>query len=250
MPFLNNGNIRLHYQVVGSGPPLLLHHGIMSSLDSWRQCGYLAKLQEDFQCILLDARGHGASDKPHDPSAYRMPCFVGDVLALLDALRLEAVDYWGYSMGGWIAYGLAQFAPERLRSVVIGGAHAFADLQQVSLPVFADIDADKFVELMENVIGEKITREWRQAMLANDLAAIAAAIQERPSLEAVLATMRMPCLIYAGELDRRFADTQACAGRIAHAQFLTIPQANHVQCMLRSRLVLPKVMEFLLTQRS
>ena len=68
----------------------------------------------DRQLILLDARGHGASDKPHDPAAYDLRLRVGDVTAVLDDLEIRRADYFGYSMGGWIGFGLAKHAPVRL----------------------------------------------------------------------------------------------------------------------------------------
>jgi hypothetical protein len=76
MPYVSSQNIRIHYQVEGDGPPLVLQHGSMSSLETWRQCGYVQALQHAYQCILLDARGRGGSDKPHDSTAYALRCYV------------------------------------------------------------------------------------------------------------------------------------------------------------------------------
>ena len=65
MPYANNHGIRLHYQVEGAGPPLVLQHGFSDSLESWYEMGYVTPLKQDYRLILIDARGHGASDKPH-----------------------------------------------------------------------------------------------------------------------------------------------------------------------------------------
>jgi pimeloyl-ACP methyl ester carboxylesterase len=83
-------------------------------------------LKTAYQLILIDARGHGASDKPHDPNAYGLQWMVNDVLAVLDHLQLPQANFWGYSMGGWIGFGLAKYAPERVYSLIIGGQHASA----------------------------------------------------------------------------------------------------------------------------
>jgi pimeloyl-ACP methyl ester carboxylesterase len=66
MPYVGNQGIRIHYKVEGQGPPLVLQHGSTSSLQAWYQNGYVEPLKPHYQPILVDARGHGASDKPHD----------------------------------------------------------------------------------------------------------------------------------------------------------------------------------------
>jgi pimeloyl-ACP methyl ester carboxylesterase len=69
MPYTTNQGIRIHYQLEGAGPPLILHHGFTASLEAWYDWGYVDALQHDYRLIVVDARGHGGSDKPHDPTA-------------------------------------------------------------------------------------------------------------------------------------------------------------------------------------
>ena len=71
MPCANNEGVRIYYEVEGQGPPLVLMHGITDSLEVFRLVGYVEALKSDYRLILIDARGHGASDKPHDSDAYR-----------------------------------------------------------------------------------------------------------------------------------------------------------------------------------
>jgi len=61
-------------------------------------------LKDDYQLILIDARGHGASDKPHDPEAYRTETMVADVVSVLNDLNIEKAHFLGYSMGGQIGW--------------------------------------------------------------------------------------------------------------------------------------------------
>lgn len=79
MPHAWNDKVRIHYEVEGSGPPLVLQHGITQTLDAWRRAGYVDALKSRYRLILVDARGHGASDKPHDPTAYRLASRAGDI---------------------------------------------------------------------------------------------------------------------------------------------------------------------------
>src|SRR5262245_20942154 len=111
LPYASHQSIRVHYQVDGQGPALVLHHGLAGSLEVWRQLGYAAALRDDYQLIMLDARGHGASDKPHERGAYGLLNHVADVLAVLDALQVRKAHFLGHSMGGLIGFGLAKHAP-------------------------------------------------------------------------------------------------------------------------------------------
>ena len=110
MPYARNEGVRIHYEVEGEGPPLVLQHGFSESVVDWYETGYVKALKPDYRLILIDARGHGDSDKPHDPEAYLLNRRVGDVTAVLDALDIATAVYWGYSMGGWIGFGMANYA--------------------------------------------------------------------------------------------------------------------------------------------
>ena len=122
MPYVNNNGTRIHYHVDGEGPPLVLMHGFTLSIESWREFGYVKALKDDYRLILVDSRGHGASDKPHDPKHYEMDLRVSDIVAVLDELGIHKAHYLGHSMGGRIGYGIARYAPERFHSLVIGGS--------------------------------------------------------------------------------------------------------------------------------
>ena len=105
--------------------------------------------------VLLDARGHEASDKPHDPAAYGLLNHVADVLAILEALQLSKAHFFGYSMGGLIGFGLAKYAPGRVESLVIGGAHPYAD--QSDVEAFGPLDGgdpEAFLTALERVLEE------------------------------------------------------------------------------------------------
>jgi pimeloyl-ACP methyl ester carboxylesterase len=124
MPFADNNGVRIHYEVEGDGLPLVLLHGTSDDLEGWRDFGYVDALQEDHRLVLIDMRGHGQSDKPHEVAAYDWPLLVSDVACILDDLGMESVDILGYSAGSFIALGAAMSMPGRLRSLILGGASA------------------------------------------------------------------------------------------------------------------------------
>ena len=70
MPRVDNKGISIHYRVEGNGPPLVLGHGITDSSDVFYERGYVAALKPKYRLVLIDARGHGQSDKPHEPQSY------------------------------------------------------------------------------------------------------------------------------------------------------------------------------------
>ena len=246
MPYVNSQGVRIHYEVEGGGPPLVLQHGGVSSIEARRRCGYVQVLQHHYQCILLDARGRGASGKPHDPAAYALQCHVADVVAVLDALHIRTAHFWGYSLGGWIAFGMAKYAPERVQKLVIGGAHLYEDRSFAAFRQVDGTDPDAFIAALEVVLEEPVPPQYRPLLLANDLQALAAAMQvPRPSLEEVLPTMTMPSLLYVGEADSRYAAVKACSTHIPNVTVVSLPGLNHAQGMAQSGVVLPHVTKFL-----
>lgn len=247
MPYADNQGLRIHYQVEGKGPPLVLQHGMTQSLNRWYLHGYVDILKVEYQLILIDARGHGQSDKPHDPAAYALPLRVGDVLSVLDDLDISRAHYWGYSMGGRIGFGMAKYAPERLHGLIIGGSDPYErTLPADSRPDGSDPDA--FLKAFFGrlrVDQASIPPEIREEILANDFRAIAAAQQDRPSIANVLPDMTMPCLLYAGESDPVFPKTQESAQHIPNAMFVSLPALDHSAVFREAGLILPHVRAFL-----
>jgi len=251
MPYADSHGVRIHYQVEGAGPPLVLLHGFTDSLASWYEFGYVSALAPDYKLILLDARGHGGSDKPHEPAAYEAKLNVVDVLAVLDTLHVPTVHFFGYSMGGQIGFAMAKYAVARCASMILGGA----DPYQGYLP-----ERDQWLAMLQQGMATFIDGAWvpqapispalRARLLANDAAALIASRlknRDRPSFAEVLPMMTMPCLLYAGEADGRYPNAKACVREMPNATFFSLPGLMHAEGFFRSDLVLPHVTRFLAT---
>src|SRR6266849_2242077 len=119
MDFDSDG-ISLHYEVHGpeSGAPIVLVHGFASHYRlNWVGTRWQETLTgAGFRVIGLDCRGHGDSDKPHDPRAYESPVMAADVRRLLDHLGIESAHYLGFSMGARIGIQCVLDFPSRRRS--------------------------------------------------------------------------------------------------------------------------------------
>jgi len=240
MPFALNQGVRIHYETAGQGPALVLHHGTMGSGPDWRDLGYVDALKDRYRLILIDARGHGQSDKPHDPKAYDLSLRAGDVVAVLDDLGVPSAAFLGYSMGGWIGFGLAKHFPERFNAFIIGGAHPYAENTQ-AIRDRMPADPAAFAAGLEKTYGALLTPARRARLLANDLVALRALTQDRDDIADVLPTMTMPSLIFVGELDPRLAQARQAASRMPNATFLGLPGCDHVGTTRRTDVILPRI---------
>lgn len=115
MPDFSHKNISLRYQILGEGPNLILIGGMGMPLQGWAM--QLKTLSKSFRVIRFDNRGCGRSTTPDTP--YTLGDMAGDVLALMDHLKVETTHIMGTSMGGFIALKLALAAPDRICSLVL-----------------------------------------------------------------------------------------------------------------------------------
>ena len=126
MPYVDNHGVQIHYELEGHGVPVVLQYGQYFPLDIWHEHHYVRVMKEDCRLILVDARGHGDSDKPYDPEAYRIELMASDIIAVLDVLGIPKAHYMGYSSGGFLGFSLAKLAQERCLSLILGGTAPYA----------------------------------------------------------------------------------------------------------------------------
>jgi pimeloyl-ACP methyl ester carboxylesterase len=122
--FDSNG-VKISYLEEGRGEPVVLLHGFSVSSAMWAkipgaEIPLLPALAKEYRVIAPDFRGHGQSDKPHDPKQYGNE-LAEDVIRLLDHLQVHKAHVVGYSMGSTVAGKLLVSHPDRLRSVTFGG---------------------------------------------------------------------------------------------------------------------------------
>ena len=243
MPNFELEGQRVHYQVTGSGPPLILHHGFMQWAEDWTAAGWVEGLSDLRTLVLFDALGHGRSDRPHDRRYYLVESRAKLVVALADSLGLGQFGFFGFSMGGRVGYEMAQSHGDRLSELVVGGMHARSpSLDSASLRKRALAFRSGRLVALERAVGAMSERP------ANDPEALAVAteaILEWPGAESRLARIKVPALIFCGTLDPLFEDARDCASRIAGAQFVHLEGATHAHSFYRSGLVMPRLQGFL-----
>lgn len=123
--FTTSDGLSIAFQVWGDDqtrPPVLLHHGFgATGRINWKYPGVVdALVAAGRKAVTIDARGHGESDKPHDPAFYGEARMAKDLSELIDHLGVPAADLAGYSMGAIVALIAASQEP-RIRRLVTGG---------------------------------------------------------------------------------------------------------------------------------
>ena len=193
--FFEVNGVRLHYVEAGQGTPVILVHGLACDhVPNWMLPRVFQKLSRRYRVIALDIRGHGKSDKPHDPAQYGLE-LVDDVVRLMDHLGIAKAHVVGYSLGGFITLKLALRHPERLLSAAPCGAGWSANPAE-ELKLLFSLSED-----VEQGRGLTVLLNWLQALkkplpgpvlwfmhhltsLFNDMKAISCLLRNTPALVA------------------------------------------------------------------
>jgi pimeloyl-ACP methyl ester carboxylesterase len=154
---------------------------------------------------------------------------------VLDALQIERTHFWGYSLGGAIGFGLAELAPQRLRSLILGGCSPEDDGNPPPSEMFLAMrkrvhnGADAAIQGMRELYGE-VSPGYEARLRSLDYQAIVALMEyweyHPHSFAAVLPTMTMPCLVYT-TADEDLTETQAWVAQLPNASFFVLG-GNHL----------------------
>src|SRR6516165_10988624 len=117
MPKIDRNGVKIHYEVYGDGPALILTHGYSSTSAMWE--GQIEALSKHHKLVLWDMRGHGKSDYPADPDAYSEALTIGDIAALLDQIGARRAIVGGLSLGGYMSLAFYRAHPERVSALLI-----------------------------------------------------------------------------------------------------------------------------------
>jgi pimeloyl-ACP methyl ester carboxylesterase len=118
--YVEHDGVRIWHAAYGAGPPVILLHGGLGHSGNW---GYQvpALLKSGRRVVLIDSRGHGRSTRDARPYSYEM--MASDVLAVMDALKVERAAVVGWSDGACTSLILARMAPERIAGVFFFGCN-------------------------------------------------------------------------------------------------------------------------------
>ena len=244
MPIAFNADQPIHWESTGTGPPLVLLHGLGGDVTFFD--GDQPALSQDHRLVMIDLRGSGTT--PASNGGHRIEDLADDVAAVLDDANIDRAHVLGFSMGGQVALSFAHRHSERLNRLVLAGACAnlnsqtrmFVDAvlnvyetgasprQMFNLvcPWLFSIDflsnsrhAPYFAYPEDDPLEQSLA-DWRALYLAQR------AFDARPLLPHISA----PTLVVAGRHDRlaSTADAELLAASIPNAHLHMIERAGHL----------------------
>lgn len=267
MPTIQTNGIELHYEVQGTGTPLVLLGGLGYSAWQWHRMVPL--LAAHCQVITPDNRGVGMSGKP--PGPYSASMLAADTVGLLDALEIDQAAIMGHSMGGFIAQALALEYPQRVSKLILSatnfGGPRHVPITPKAMAVLSDVSGDAvtrfqnglavstaagFAERNPQLIEEWLT--WRAANPVDPAAYMAqmaiglGLLDETAAFERRLPAVSVPTLILFGAEDAVVppANADLLAQQIPHSEVRILPDAGHFFPMEVPEAAAQAVAEFVL----
>ncbi len=238
----------------GSGPPVLLLHGIGGSARSWAAVGSVLA-RHGRRVLAWDAPGYGESADPEGP--VDLP---GQVLAVLDDLGLDRVDLAGTSWGGVIATVVAARAPERVRTLVLadstrgsatGPERAAAmrgrldELAEVGAERFAAARAPRLVSpACAPAVADAVRAEMARVRMPGYR--VAAEFMASTDTADLLPRVDRPTLVLVGEDDvvTGVPESELLARAIPGARLVVVPAAGHAAVSERPDEVAAALLDF------
>lgn len=220
---LTDDNVELHYQVTGTGTPILFIHEFAGDMTSWEP--QMQHFGAKYMCISYNARGYPPSSVPKEVSSYSQQRAVADALTILDHLKIDKAHIVGLSMGGFATLHFGLTHPDRALSLCVAGCGYGAEpekqeifreeskknaemLLNEGMEAFAEYYAHTATRLAfkySNPRGFKVFKKQLASHSALGSANTQLGVQrERPSLYDLtdqLKALRVPTLILHGDED-------------------------------------------------
>jgi pimeloyl-ACP methyl ester carboxylesterase len=227
---LSNDGLRLAVHEFGdsAAPPVVALHGFASTATAnWQSTGWIRDLtRAGHRVLAVDQRGHGASDTPHDPSAYSMDRFVADAATVVDTYMLSGVTLLGYSLGARVSWLAASALPHLVDRAVLGGLPSGDPLARFDLSAARD-----FIRLGRPVEDELTATFVRMAasLAGNDLEALIAVVEGLRVGPQVAPTNppAQPLLLATGSNDPIVEQSRLLASSAPDATFLELVGRHH-----------------------
>ncbi len=247
MPFITSRGLRLHYEDLGEGPPVLLVHGFTNYGLVWAGQA-TALVHSGYRVLMPDLAGHGLSAVAE--STTTVPDLAQDMVALLDALHLDRALVCGLSLGGMVAQQIAVDNPNRVSAMLIADSRAenvgmrpavegwIADFEGPGGPLAR---LEKTFPMLVNeefclsAAGQATLALWRIVLAKVAGRSLANVARGMAAFDVVarLPAVRIPTLVVSGSQDKLIAPnlSQRTADLVPGARFVAIPGAGHISSL-------------------
>ena len=216
--FRSFDSTRIYYEVKGNGEPVLLVHGFIVNGQSWKRTElYKDLLTAGYKVIILDQRGNGFSDKPHDSTAYDNDAEAKDIMALMKLLKIKKYSAVGYSRGSIIVSRLLVL-DKRIKKGVMGGMGAeFTNPEWPRRIMFYKALSGQTVPELEAMV-ENVKKQGL------DQQALAYLQRSQPSTsKEELGKIKQPVLIICGDKDSDNGSAKELADLFKHPTYKITP---------------------------
>ena len=241
MTYLPVDGLQLYYEIRGSGRPVVLLHGGLMTIDL-NFGPLLEPLAASRQVIAVELQGHGHT--ADTGRAMTIETLAGDVLALLDHLEIAEADFFGFSLGGLVAYAIALGAPARVGKLIVASSDAHRPPGRESVPLSEDrlptqADFQEMHDAYDAVAPDP-------AHFDEFAAKNSTLVHEFPGWTDELRSLRAPTLLIFGDRDfSPLPDVAELFDLLPNAQLAVLPGATHVGLTRRPDEVLALVTSFL-----
>ena len=248
MPDVLVNGIRLHYQVQGTGTPLVLAHGYGAGLEMWD--GQIDLFSQRYQVVVYDMRGHGRTEAPHDWRSYTLDGCLEDQRQLMDHLGIDTAYVGGLSMGGMIALRFALAYPERVKALLLCDTSArnwalrgdgapqsglgaaarrvvFKDIVPLAFTLGRHLPWERLPQYRD---GPEAPRSYIRHLRTHSAVGLRGAwhaLMEATDVEHRLGEIRVPTLIIVGDRDRLLAPSRIMQRCISGCRFVLIKDSPH-----------------------
>jgi len=211
-------------------PVVLIVHGFASSTrDNWVLTGWVRMLEHaGYRVLGIDQRGHGASEKPHDPAGYDVRTLATDVEQVLDTYLVDDALYVGYSLGARVGWQVLRDLGERIPRAVLGGVPDGIPLERLDLD-----QVRRFIDDGTPVV-DRVTQNYialTERVPGNDLGALLALAQGMRESRSIdpdpAAAPSQPILFATGSEDAVIPGSRRLAEAAPHGRFFEIPGRHH-----------------------
>jgi 3-oxoadipate enol-lactonase len=259
MKIFSLNDLGLSYLDVGSGPPVVLIHGMGSDHNIW--AGIIPLFKENYRVLAVDLRGHGCSSKT--PGPYSMELFSRDIQELLESLDIRKAHFIGHSMGGAVLLEMAINNQDIMSSLTLISSFVYGDyqLKKSLINLRNTLNEQDYSEFFDECIkiahnpqyvkenSELLNKFCKEMSKTNSLPSLISTINACLKVNYLdsLKSIVTPTLVIAGEEDQFISKDQGIkiSKSIPESKFISLSGANHNMIVEEPLEIYKKIKTFL-----